>query len=58
MQQAKAKIDEWKNKLKAAKKGTKDYTDAKNNLHTAEESLGGWQETKEDYLKIQAGLPA
>ena len=55
---AKAKVDEWKNKLKAAKKGSKEYETAKNNLHTATESRAGWQENKEDYERIQAGLPA
>ena len=56
IQEARAKVATWQTKLKAAAKGSKEYNTAKNNLHTASESLAGWQERKDDFEKMKAGF--
>ena len=58
IQEATAKVAQWQKALNAAAKGSAEYKKAKDNLHTAKESLAGWKENKEDYQKIKLGKSA
>ena len=51
-------VARWKATLvEAAPKGSTAYRTAKNDLHTTEESLEGWQENKVDYERLKAHFP-
>jgi hypothetical protein len=54
IQEAKSTVVKWRRVLKAAARRSAAYRTAKNNLHTARESLAGWEEYKEDYRRIKS----
>jgi len=49
MGQAQNKINHWQGQMRVHPKGSAEHRNAKNNLHTARESKGGWEEHRDFY---------
>jgi len=57
MTQAQTHVNRWQTAKDGATKGSKEYKNAKNNLHTAKESHASWQDNHEFYTNLKGTFP-